>query len=364
MLVLAALFCLVLIPMLGLAIDGSNVYLMRNQITMALDAAVLAANRSLNLGSTIDTQTVNATLVAQTTFAANISGMNPNLGTPVASFGVSQDPVTKIVSVTGSVSANLPLMMMGMIGFTSTPVNITATSQRRAVNIMLVLDHSHPMSGTPLTEMQADAITFINLFVNEDDNIGLVTFTGAPFLAQGLPNLDFQSNLPNDINSIQVFAGTTTNTAAAMSTAYAQLHSLNQPLALNVVVLFHRGFRRCFLGRLRRRFSVRRRLVIQPQACPLPGMLAYDQVPGHPSRTVVPYRHINERYAGNSPGDWLHQNHECSVQFPERHAVCGHLRQFHQRNGVADRCVCAESARQSGQYRCSGCYGCQRECPG
>ncbi len=151
MLVLAALFCLALIPMLGLAIDGSNVYLMRNQITMALDAAVLAANRSLNLGNTIDTQRTNATVVAQTTFAANISGMNPNLGTPAASFNVSQDPITKIVSVTGSVGADLPLMMMGMIGFTSTHVDITATSQRRAVNIILVLDHSGPIAGTPLS---------------------------------------------------------------------------------------------------------------------------------------------------------------------------------------------------------------------
>ena len=43
--------------MIGLAIDGTNVYMMRNQIQNALNAAVLAGNRSLNLAADIGSQT-------------------------------------------------------------------------------------------------------------------------------------------------------------------------------------------------------------------------------------------------------------------------------------------------------------------
>ncbi len=94
-------------------------------------------------------------------------------------------------------------MMMGIIGKTTATIGpLSATSQRRNVNIMLALDHSGPMVGSPLADMQADAVTFVNLFVNNTDSIGLVTYTAAPYVAASLPNLNFQSNVPAAINSM------------------------------------------------------------------------------------------------------------------------------------------------------------------
>jgi hypothetical protein len=149
--------------------------------------------------------------------------------------------------VTGTVVANLPVVLLGLIHITGIPVNSTIEANRRDVNIMLVLDHSAPM-GPPvnaIVNLQADAVSFINLFANNRDNIGLVAFTGAPYVfpnPAALPNQNFQANLPGAINSLQ--APTTssyTNTSAALWTAYQQLVNLNQPGALNVIVLFTDG---------------------------------------------------------------------------------------------------------------------------
>jgi Flp pilus assembly protein TadG len=246
-LVLAALFLIVLIPMVGLAVDGTNVYLMRNQIQNALNAAVLAGNRSLSLGMNPAEQTAALNRVANMTFSANISGMSPNLPTPTPSFSVSS--LNQIITVSGSVSASLPLMLMELIPTIPSQVNIsvTASSSRRSVNIMMVLDHSQPMA-VPLAQMQADAVTFVNMFVNGTDNIGLVTFTAAPYVADPLPNQNFQSNVPNDINGMTVSSNTYTNGSAAVSEAWQQLQNLGQPGALNVIVLFTEEFSGAFTG--------------------------------------------------------------------------------------------------------------------
>jgi Flp pilus assembly protein TadG len=42
-LVLSALMCLAIVPMIGLAVDGARAYMMRAQLSRAVDAAVLAA---------------------------------------------------------------------------------------------------------------------------------------------------------------------------------------------------------------------------------------------------------------------------------------------------------------------------------
>ncbi len=52
-LVLGAVFCLAIVPIIGLVVDGASAYLMRAEISTAVDASVLAGARSLNVGQTI-----------------------------------------------------------------------------------------------------------------------------------------------------------------------------------------------------------------------------------------------------------------------------------------------------------------------
>lgn len=255
-LVLAALCCLVLIPMIGLAIDGTNVYMMRNQISTALNAAVLAGNRSLSLSQGVVAQTCNAappatcpsgaTQVAQQTFMANLTG---NMSMATLTFSVSSS--NHYIIVTGTVNAQVPLMMMGMVGVGSTPITMTATAQRRSVNIMMVLDRSGPMQGTPLQAMQADAEAFVGMFVPGTDNIGLVTYVGAPYVAVPLPAapaVTSLSQVTSEIAQIVAPGNSYTNPAAALSVAYQQLQTYNEPGALNVIVLFSEGLAGAFTG--------------------------------------------------------------------------------------------------------------------
>jgi hypothetical protein len=233
--------------MIGLAIDGANVYMMRNQINTALDAAVLAGNRSLNLNQGVVSQTCDAMTqtctgaagVAQQTFMADITG---NMSMATLQFTSNQDPTTHIISVTGAVNASIPLMMMGMVGVTSTNINLSATSQRRAVNIVMVLDHSAPMQNT-IGSLTTAASAFVGTFVNGSDNIGLIGFTAAPYsppadqLVAGT-----HTSLPQvqtDINNLTVPSTySVTNPSAAIWAAYQQLKGMGQPGALNVIVLF------------------------------------------------------------------------------------------------------------------------------
>jgi len=288
-LVLAALSLLVLVPMLGLAIDGANVYLERNQLNVAMSAAVLAATRSLNVGQTAQAQSASAQAVASQVFKADVgsslSVQSCNVAgacvAAVPSFTVSPDDSSHFRTVSGSLSVDLPLTFMAMMNFNASNtahVNINVAATRRDVNIMLVLDNGGPMSGAggtninPMASMQADAIAFVNLFANSRDNIGLVSFTSAPWVAEALPNQNFASNVPTDVNTLQATDTGVPNTAAALSTAYQQLRNLNQPGALNVIVLFTDGVPVAFSGNFAGLVKTGQS-VCSPSANPLNGVL-------------------------------------------------------------------------------------------
>ena len=68
---LTFLVAFVLIPMIGLAIDGAILFWMKAKLSAAVDAAALAAARSLNVGLDFPSQQDNAEKVGQQYFAAN-----------------------------------------------------------------------------------------------------------------------------------------------------------------------------------------------------------------------------------------------------------------------------------------------------
>ena len=245
--ILSMLFCVALLPMIGLAVDGANVYMTRTRIGTAMNAAVLAGTRSLSVGMDVDSQKANATAIALATFNANVSGMGM---TVVPSFNVVQT-AANVRSVVGTVSVTVPLMLMGLVVHTPTVITVSSTAKRRDVNIVMVLENSGAMNAYglgPLTAMQTAAQTFVSMFSNGRDNVGLVVLDTDPFVAEPLPNLNFRANVPADIVSLAPPAAAATNTAAAMWAAYQQIQNLNQPGALNVIVLFTHSLPGAFTG--------------------------------------------------------------------------------------------------------------------
>jgi Mg-chelatase subunit ChlD len=239
-LVLAALLCLVLVPIVGLVVDGASAFLMRTEVSTALDASVLAGARSLNTGQDIASQAANATSVAQNVFNANVSSMNWKFKTITSTISVGQNDVTHYRWVTATANADLPLTMMKMIGFSTTHISMTATAQRRDVNVVLVLDHSGSMKPA-MSAMIAAATNFTNMFSGGRDKVGMVAFDFASFVAYP-PSVNFKSASPNVTTFIgQLVSYGNTNTAQALWAAWLELQKLNQPGALNVIVVFTDG---------------------------------------------------------------------------------------------------------------------------
>src|SRR5436309_13537158 len=70
-LAITGLALVVILPMIGLGIDGATLYLIRARLSQAADAAALAGARSLSRGSDINSQRANANSVAFKYYAAN-----------------------------------------------------------------------------------------------------------------------------------------------------------------------------------------------------------------------------------------------------------------------------------------------------
>lgn len=242
---LTAIMLLFTIPAMGLAIDAGLMYVIRGRLTAACDASSLATARNLNLGLTLGEQTAAASARGTAFFNANFpSGYLGTTGTS-STIAVAQTNLSTL-TVTTSATTNSPLYFMRLLGGSTAVAGAVGKASRRDVNLMLVLDRSGSMAGTPCADMITAAKTFVNMFVNGRDTIGLVTFSGSVYLAYP-PSTNFKAPGSLITDAIEDIACSGyTNTSDSFWTAYQQLISLNEPLALNLVVFFTDGLPTAF----------------------------------------------------------------------------------------------------------------------
>jgi len=238
--ILTAIMLLFVLPAVGLAIDAGLLYVIRGRLTAACDAASLATARNLNVGLTLAEQTSAALARGDAFFRANFP--NGYLGTSgtTPSFALAQTNMSTL-TVTTTATTTAPLYFMRIIGNNATVAGAFGKASRRAVNLMLVLDRSGSMSGQPCADMISSSKTFVDMFANQRDRLGLLTFGGAKYLAFPMSQ-DFK-NPSNTLTSKidQITCGGYTNTSHAYYTAYQQLVTVNEPLALNMIVFFTDG---------------------------------------------------------------------------------------------------------------------------
>jgi uncharacterized protein YegL len=81
------------------------------------------------------------------------------------------------VQVDGSVSATA--ILATLFGANLVPTSSRGIAQKKEVEIMLVLDRSGSMAGTPISDLKTAARTFVNLFAatQDKDKMGLVSFS-------------------------------------------------------------------------------------------------------------------------------------------------------------------------------------------
>lgn len=249
----------VIIPMLGLFIDLGILYSAKARLQAAVDGAALAAARALNLGANPNSQTGYAVQNATNWFYANFPNGNWNTNNTTVTVGVTSpanNPYLRQVTVTGT--TNVPAWFMQYLGFMKTALTVQGQASRKDVVAMLVLDRSGSMcsingvsqgqpckkgSGTACDSMLTAAKIFTGSFAAGRDKIGMLTFSDGSYLDLA-PTTDFQTLLgySNDSGSgtgyiDNIVCGGGTGTAEAMSRAYDQLYQINEPGAMNFILL-------------------------------------------------------------------------------------------------------------------------------
>ncbi len=242
LILLTLALALLVIPLMGIAIDGTTLYLVRVKLSQAVDAAALGGARSLSTGADLASQTTGATATALSYLDANFpAGLMGATYSGAPSVTITQDStVSRTVLVQASVV--VPATFMRVAGFRSTTVSATGQATRRDVNLMLVLDRSVSMQWAGVcATMAANARAFVDKFADGRDMLGLITFTQGSRVDFD-PATDFKSATPSltSILSNLQCAGNT-NSAQGLSQAYQQIQLKNQPGRLNVIVFFTDG---------------------------------------------------------------------------------------------------------------------------
>ncbi len=233
------LLLLVVLPMIGLAIDGGVAYMAHARLVAAADAAALAGARSLNVGMDFTSQSANAKSIAQQYFNANYPA--GYLNSKNISFNADPEETgthTRTVAVTAG--ADVSMYFLGLLGHPTVHIAASGQTSRRDVNVVLTLDRSGSMSGVCGT-MKAAAQSFVSKFTNGRDTMGLITFMGNANTDYA-STLYFASQTPSLSSTLGTLkCGGNTGSAAALSLAHTQITSVAEPGAFNVIVFFTDG---------------------------------------------------------------------------------------------------------------------------
>ena len=247
-LMLAVMSLIFLIPMIGLAVDVGMLYVVKARLQGAVDGGSLAAARALNLGQTTGAQATSAKQNAVNWFYANFPAgswftSGTLMDTTDAHAHVYDDPVNpNLRHVDVIASSHVPTLFMNWFGVRFTNIVAYGFASRRDVNAMLVLDRSGSM-GTSCGNLITAAKTFTGQFSAGRDKIGAISFADNAYL-HSVPTTTFQTSLGyinsfgtgnGELDTIACAGGTATPQAIAL--AYNELYKINQPGALNVIVV-------------------------------------------------------------------------------------------------------------------------------
>jgi len=235
------------IACIGLAVDVGTIYMIKARLSAAVDAAALAAGRSVNLTDSLAAAQTAAVTTADQFFTANFPNgyFNTGPGAPTVTPALSEgndgngNP-NGILDIAVTASVKAPTYFMNIFNVRNITVNATGTSSRRGLLVMMVLDQSSSMntSSTPTAcaNMRIAAQNFLTL-LSPYDQVGLIEFDTTAYLMDA-PTTNF-TQISTDIGNIT--CQNNTNTISALDMAYQQIKASNLPLALNTILLFTDG---------------------------------------------------------------------------------------------------------------------------
>jgi Mg-chelatase subunit ChlD len=233
----ATLACLLLFT--GVAVDTGRAYVVKAQLSKAVDGAALAAARNINNGNPRG----EAAKIYRANFPVGYMGTTSSTDPAAAGFYQSSvDEGSGVNTVTVTATAILPTTFMKIGDFDTMTVTSTGEATRRMVDLSLVLDVSGSI-GTAWGAVRDASRTFIDAFDGTHDRMSLSTFSyGAKVLqpmpsARGFDKVGMKASVPNTL------PGGNTNMAEGLYRAYDELKSvpLGSQSGLRIIVLFTDG---------------------------------------------------------------------------------------------------------------------------
>src|SRR5258708_782145 len=206
----------------GIAVDSGRAYVVKAQLTKAVDGAALGAARALNSGNPRD--------AASRIFKANFPDQyfGTVSGDPTADpnfFASAVDPVTGVNTVTVTASAVLPTTFMRLGNINQVTVGSVGQATRRMVDLSLLIDVSSSI-GVRWPAVRDGARSFINSFDALHDRLSLLTFSNGATVLDAMPaprGFD-KAKLINDVP--QALPGGSTLTVEGLYRAWDELRSV------------------------------------------------------------------------------------------------------------------------------------------
>jgi len=239
-LIYMAVFLTVLLLMTGLAVDGGRAYVVKAQLTKAVDGAALSAARNLNSGS----PRTEAEKIFRANFPAGYLGVSSvtNPTTDTSFFTMSTDDETGVNVVTVRATAVVPTTFMRLANLNEVTVTSSGEAQRRMVDLSLVLDVSGSI-GSRWPAVRDAAREFINAFDGSNDRMSLTLYSYGASVVQPMPSSRGFDKTAMRAAVPSTLPGGTTAMPEGLYRGWDELRTVSngQQSGLRVIVLFTDG---------------------------------------------------------------------------------------------------------------------------
>ena len=168
----------------GLAVDSGRAYLVKSQLTKAVDGAALAAARNLNSGD----PRAEAARVFKANFPSGYLGTAAGDPTTASNFySATINPASGVNTVKVRASTTLPTTFMNLGSTPSMLIGTEGEATRRMVDLSLVLDVSSSI-GWRWPAVRDAARTFVSSFDQVNDRVSLILFGNGARVLDAMPS--------------------------------------------------------------------------------------------------------------------------------------------------------------------------------
>src|SRR2546427_471750 len=235
-----------LVGFTGLAVDLGRGYVIKANLSKAVDAAALAAARGIGEGESAARALANN--IFNVNFPNGYLGVTSVQNPPQIAFSDASDQSSVI---TVSSRAVMPTTFMKIAGFADLGISPQSQATRRLVDLSFVVDHSNSLASD-YDQVKAAAEQFVSYFDADKDRVALMMFATNTIVMDPINTGGRGFNKSSLLNHISGSSTGVVSTATAegLYAGWDQLRSVpsSSQAPLRVIVLFTDGAPNTFSG--------------------------------------------------------------------------------------------------------------------